>query len=410
MKVICDVCGTTFPETATHCPICGCAKSPAAQTIPGDDSQASRENTTANTYARGGRFSEKNVQRNNRNRYAPSRNSRDYGRQNEKQSGNKALIAVVIILLLAIVSVVVYIAVNLILNNPNNLSKNSDNGQSNVGDQIIDDAERIPCTSVQLGVKLHEFVAESDQLLLSVQLLPENTTDKPTFVSSDPTVATVDTDTGMVRPGTMQGEAIITVTCGDVEDQCKITSKVGDAPVVAPPEPPAVEIPAGFVLTLNRTDFTVTDEGFVWDLLKNINTMGVSASDITWTSSDPAVATVENGKVKAVNRGNCIITATIGSQTATCQVRCNFDAAPVTDYELSKTSVTIAKGETFQLYLKNKVHGNNIQGIQWQVSKAGIVSVSGNNITGGTVTSLTRVDVFVEYEGVTYTCQVFVKP
>ena len=63
MKVICDVCGTTFPETATHCPICGCAKPPMAETIPGEDTQAVQESTTAHTYAKGGRFSEKNVQR-----------------------------------------------------------------------------------------------------------------------------------------------------------------------------------------------------------------------------------------------------------------------------------------------------------------------------------------------------------
>ena len=42
MKVICDVCGTTFPETATHCPICGCAKSPAAQTVAGDEQQVNQ--------------------------------------------------------------------------------------------------------------------------------------------------------------------------------------------------------------------------------------------------------------------------------------------------------------------------------------------------------------------------------
>ena len=46
MKVICDVCGTTFPETATHCPICGCAKSPVAQTVAGDDMQMNQESST----------------------------------------------------------------------------------------------------------------------------------------------------------------------------------------------------------------------------------------------------------------------------------------------------------------------------------------------------------------------------
>ena len=35
-KVICDVCGTTYPETAQQCPICGCAKNTTAQTVAGE--------------------------------------------------------------------------------------------------------------------------------------------------------------------------------------------------------------------------------------------------------------------------------------------------------------------------------------------------------------------------------------
>ena len=117
MKVICDVCGTTFPETATHCPICGCAKSAAAQTVAGDDAYANAEGTTANTYARGGRFAKSNVKRNSRSRASDGRYSGSRSRQSESQESNKGLIAVVIILLLAIIMVVVYIGVNVFFNN-----------------------------------------------------------------------------------------------------------------------------------------------------------------------------------------------------------------------------------------------------------------------------------------------------
>ena len=30
-KIICEICGTTYPETASHCPICGCSKDAAAE-------------------------------------------------------------------------------------------------------------------------------------------------------------------------------------------------------------------------------------------------------------------------------------------------------------------------------------------------------------------------------------------
>lgn len=46
----------------------------------------------------------------------------------------------------------------------------------------------------------------------------------------------------------------------------------------------------------------------------------LNAEDLTWTSSDSAVATVENGTVAAVGSGTAIITAAVGELTASCQV------------------------------------------------------------------------------------------
>ena len=35
-KIICDICGTTYPDTAEQCPICGCPRD-AALDLLGDD-------------------------------------------------------------------------------------------------------------------------------------------------------------------------------------------------------------------------------------------------------------------------------------------------------------------------------------------------------------------------------------
>ena len=56
-KVICDVCGTTYPETASNCPICGCAKNSTEQTML--DSDPGAEGSYAPV--KGGRFSKRNV-------------------------------------------------------------------------------------------------------------------------------------------------------------------------------------------------------------------------------------------------------------------------------------------------------------------------------------------------------------
>ena len=35
-KIICDVCGTSYPDTAEQCPICGCSRDAAADLLKDD--------------------------------------------------------------------------------------------------------------------------------------------------------------------------------------------------------------------------------------------------------------------------------------------------------------------------------------------------------------------------------------
>lgn len=404
MKIICDVCGTTFPETATHCPICGCAKSPAAKTIPGDDMQDAQGTSTANTYAKGGRFSKNNVQRSSRPRTSEGRFSGERNRKNDTPEANKGLIAVVVVLLLAIIAVVVYIGVTVL----GNLGGNPDKGGNNQPSSSYQEGngdQSIPCTSFRLNFKSIEFEADNESYGLELlDKVPADTTDPVTYVSADPDIATVD-ESGFVRPGTKQGETVITVTCGTVVEECKVTSKVGEAPVEPEPEIPDVVLPDGFVLKLK----TYKDSGEItlsnqWPTaILYTETMGIKPSDITWTISDPSIAKVENGKAIGLSRGTCTIVAAIGDQTYSCKVLCSVDPVPETPYELSDKDgdMTIVVGKTATLSLKDKATGANVQDIVWQVSKEGYVEIDGNKITAikaGTV------DVYVVYEDVTYKC------
>lgn len=408
MKIICDVCGTTFSETEANCPICGCAAVKPAKTVADSGPADASVNATANAYARGGRFSKSNVKRGTRTRNPEGRFSDDKGRRNEEQQGNKGLIAVVIILLLAIIMVVVYIGVNVLFKD---MGGNDDGGNQTTGSQQqnVGGDQSIACTSVKIGDKTVVLDKENMSYNLNILLEPQNTTDKVVYESSDPEIATVD-DKGNIQPGTKQGIAIVTVTCGSASDTCTVVSSVGEDPETSEPPTPDVTLPDGFVLKLK----TYKDSGEITiagDAVTSIytETMGVKASDITWTTSDPSIATVENGKVTGVGKGYCYVTAAIGDQTATCKVICSSDGTPPSDYKISHVDVTIAVGETFNLSLKHKETGANVQGIEWQVSEEGIVSINGNKITGQTV-AWSGVKVFVEYEGITYTCKIIVKP
>ena len=58
-KIICDVCGTRYPDTAEQCPICGCPKPESVDYDTVSDDYAEYDSGAASV--KGGRFSKANV-------------------------------------------------------------------------------------------------------------------------------------------------------------------------------------------------------------------------------------------------------------------------------------------------------------------------------------------------------------
>ena len=120
-KIICDVCGTSYPETAVQCPICGCVRPGEVKVIAGDTATPAEETTSSTyTHVKGGRFSKANVRkRNSRLETDEDRSVPATVNDNEpetednsgkgKNKGDLGLTITVIALLLAIVAVVLYI-------------------------------------------------------------------------------------------------------------------------------------------------------------------------------------------------------------------------------------------------------------------------------------------------------------
>ena len=74
-------------------------------------------------------------------------------------------------------------------------------------------------------------------------------------------------------------------------------------------------------VTLNKTTLTLT-EGGSETLTATVLPDNVANKNVTWASSDPSVATVDDGKVTAVKAGTATISVTTadGAMTATCIV------------------------------------------------------------------------------------------
>lgn len=109
-----------------------------------------------------------------------------------------------------------------------------------------------------------------------------------------------------------------------------VSVSVPDASVEQPDvSSPAPDVSEGkteeVTIALNKTDFTLKTAGAAYRLKATVT--GTDSAKLVWTSSDEAVATVdENGTVTAVAAGTAVITATVEGLdlTARCTVRCTI--------------------------------------------------------------------------------------
>ena len=116
--------------------------------------------------------------------------------------------------------------------------------------------------------------------------------------------------------------------------------------------------------------------------------------EVVFTSSDETIATVnQQGKVVAVNGGTAVITASCGTQTATCLVTCDFIADQQTQEEetlppaLSSTDMTLFyPGEQAPLIVSNLSEGTQVTYTSENtsvatVSSSGVITAVGSGTT-----------------------------
>ena len=398
-KVICDICGTAYPETASQCPICGHART-ADQKIITDSTDT--EITAGRTHVRGGRFSKANVRKRNRAELLderpveppvnvdPTQPRPEQG--HEDPPSGKGLIAAVIILLLAVVAVSAYIVVQFVVPM---FTQHTEPTQPVQTTQATEAS--VPCTGLQMPDAPVVLEASGRAWLLEVQPQPADTTDAVTYVSSDPLVAQVDANGRITAVN--NGQAVITVTCGAVQKQVQVTCSFPEETTEAPipqvtdpsetTEPPLSE---RVELTLNREDITLgyKGENFRFSAGK------LSNAQIAWSSENPKVASIKNGVVTAEGSGVTTIFAEYDGQKVSCIIRCSFDdpdqpteeetteatePAPAQGkVSISHEDVTLHIDETFELTLSDK--DGNLADVQWVSDDESVCTVSGNTVTG----------------------------
>jgi len=128
---------------------------------------------------------------------------------------------------------------------------------------------------------------------------PASLKDKITFTSSDTSIATVN-EKGIVY-GVKPGKVTITMKCGD---------KTADLPLEVREAPkPGISLDTDTV----TLDYTYSGAGYpeYYSFKVSFNNGASSSSKVTWTSSDPKVASISgDGVVTATDLGHTVITAT----------------------------------------------------------------------------------------------------
>ena len=129
---------------------------------------------------------------------------------------------------------------------------------------------------------------------------------------------------------------------------------------------------------LNKTSLRI-NVGESETLVATIKPENATDKDVTWSSSDSAIATVdETGKVTAVKEGSATITAKAGEKTAECKV--NVYVA-VTSIELNKTALSLIEGESETLIATVKPDNATDKTVTWSSSDEKIATVKDGKVT-----------------------------
>lgn len=427
-KIVCDVCGTSYPETGTQCPICGCVRPADINTILSASDEAEERQSGTYTYVKGGRFSKANVKKRNQGKEVASVEPVKQPSEGEKkpQQKNDAWFVVTIIaLLVAIVAVVIYIAIRFFVPALNAVNQPNVDTTPSTTEQTVGTTEAteatigaILCEEILLNKSEITFDRSGAAIFLKATAVPENTTDDLFFVSNNDGVVTVSADGRVTAVG--PGTTTITVICGSVEATCEIicdfdgqATEATTEPSTVPEETTAPVVAAEF--TLNREDFTLTFKGETWDLYDG----EIPADQIKWTTNDEKVATIKDGVVTAVGAGYTYVHGEYNGAKLSCKVICSdavgkpdangtvteSGAAAQGPFKISNTDVSLQfVGDKFTLKLLDA--NNQIVIVSWQVADPTICSVDGNLITG---IAPGRTNVYVTVDGNTYTCIVRVK-
>lgn len=191
------------------------------------------------------------------------------------------------------------------------------------------------------------------------------------FESSNPAAVTVDSAGTLTAVG--KGTAEITAKAEGKLAYCTVE---------------AVEVPQQVALGQKTVKLSV---GQSVELPVTVTPAGADKRELQWSSSNPSVAEFEDGKLRALGAGNCVVTAKAGTNEVSCKVTVYRTALVV---KISEKTLSLKTGETKKLDCIRMTPPNTVRDTPvWsssnpavaRVGQAGLVTAIGPGNTWITV-------------------------
>ena len=265
-KIICDVCGSRYPDTAAQCPICGCINNKVAKAPAEDREPAVKTELPERTSTPGGRFSKANVNKRNEGKtfteepatrvkrekpQAKPQIQEDYDLEEdfEEETGKKRggfVNVLLVLVIVALLGVCAYLFIQFFM--PSFFGSDSIIAPTEPVVAATEAPTEAPAPTLPPMIPCEKLVAEEATVTLTeagqvqslnIQVMPENSTDGLIYISSNEEVATVNEKGEVTAVG--EGSVVITAFCGAQQLECNVICNFSGAPVTEPVAEPATE-------------------------------------------------------------------------------------------------------------------------------------------------------------------------
>ena len=293
-KIICDVCGTSYPETATQCPICGCVRSSDSVAVAGDAGDVVAKKPSSYVYVKGGRFSKSNVKK--RNAGMPLEDTEPSQKPQSRPSAPQS--------------------------NPTPIAESAQSSATQSGNTQSGSTQRGSATIRANGQSSLEHInkrPDPDQLRQPARRDAAKKSGKKGEIGLVITIIVLLLAIAGVLTYIFCSYLLSDSDKSNKNDPGTSQQPVGD-PAVDPTEG-EVQI-TGLKLAVETRELKSLGATF----LLTVKTEPAGHQfELNFVSADPSVATVDStGKVVATGRGMTTITVSCGKFSAKCVITCNF--------------------------------------------------------------------------------------